>query len=173
MTSVRLFTAWVVCGFVWSSAPAWAQQQMPPGMTHEQHQKQMQKEAELKKRGEAAMGFDQDATTHQFVLAEDGGSIEVSVKDGADAKNLAAIRAHLREIAASFAQGDFSKPFQTHGDVPPGVEQMKSFRDAITYACEEIPRGARVRIRTSDPDALKAVHAFLQYQISEHRTAAR
>ena len=35
---------------------------MPAGMSHEEHQKQMQKDADLKRRGEAAMGFDQDKT---------------------------------------------------------------------------------------------------------------
>lgn len=139
-------------------------------MTHEEHQKQMQKEAELKKRGQAAMGFDQDATTHKFLVAEDGGSIEVTVKDPDDTRNLSAIRAHLNEVSASFKQGDFSKPFQTHAEVPPGVDQMKALKDAISYSYEDIPHGGRVRIRTSDPGAIRAVHSFLNYQIREHHT---
>ena len=32
---------------------------MPPGMSHEEHMKQMSKDAEMKRRGDAAMGFDQ------------------------------------------------------------------------------------------------------------------
>ena len=47
---------------------ATAGQQMPPGMTHEQHLKQMQKDAELEHRGADAMGFDQTVTTHHFLL---------------------------------------------------------------------------------------------------------
>jgi hypothetical protein len=160
-----------VCAVAQVASPAFAQHQMPPGMTHEEHQKQMQKEAELKKRGQAAMGFDQDATTHQFQVAGDGGSIEVTVKDPDDTRNLSAIRTHLNEVAASFKQGDFSKPFQTHAEIPPGVDQMKALKDAITYTYEDIPQGGRVRIRTSDPDAIKAVHSFLNYQIREHHTA--
>ena len=35
---------------------------MPAGMTHEQHQAQMKKEAELKEHGQMAMGFDQAGT---------------------------------------------------------------------------------------------------------------
>ena len=38
---------------------------MPPGMSHEEHLAQIQKEAELKKRGAAVMGFD-----YGFSLAE-------------------------------------------------------------------------------------------------------
>lgn len=58
------------------AGPVGAQHQaMPPGLTHEEHLAQLQKDAELKKRGAAAMGFDQDKTTHHFILAADGGSI--------------------------------------------------------------------------------------------------
>lgn len=142
-------------------------------MTHEEHLKQMQKEAELTKRGAIAMGFDQQATEHQFSLADDGGSIEVSVKDPGDTKNLSAIRSHLKEITSSFKQGDFGKPLQTHAELPPGADDMKARKDAIDYTYEETALGARVRIRTSDPEALKAVHSFLSYQIHEHRTGER
>jgi hypothetical protein len=79
--------------------------QMPAGMSHEEHLKQMQKDEAMKKRGAAAMGFDQEATTHHFRLAATGGSIEVTVKDIADEKTIAAIRSHLRSIAGEFAAG--------------------------------------------------------------------
>src|SRR5713226_10788970 len=71
---------------------------MPPGMTHEEHLAQMQKDAELKKRGTAVMGFDQDRTTHHFRLTPAGGAIDVTVNDPADAASLAQVRAHLKEI---------------------------------------------------------------------------
>jgi hypothetical protein len=163
--------ALAACAVVSIGAPAFGQHHLPPGMTHDEHQKQMQKEAGLKKRGAAAMGFDQEATTHQFLSSADGGSIEVSVKDAADEADLHAIRAHLQEIAAAFGRGDFSKPFQTHAETPPGVEQMKAHKEAISYTYEETPRGGRVRIQTSQSDALAAVHAFLDYQVKEHHTA--
>jgi hypothetical protein len=35
---------------------------------------------------------------------------------------------------------------------------------------EDTERGAQVVIRTADAEALKAVHAFLRFQISDHRT---
>lgn len=167
-TTAFIFTASLATAGV-PASPDFAPQQTAPAIKH-QHQAAAQKEAELKKRGAIAMGFDQDATAHQFLLAEDGGTIEVSVNDPADTANLDAIRSHLKEIAASFKQGDFSKPFQTHAEVPPGVEQMKAHKDAITYTYEETDRGGRVRIRTSNPEALEAIHTFLNYQISEHHT---
>jgi hypothetical protein len=143
---------------------------MPPGMTHEEHQAQMQKDADLKKRGMAAMGFDQDKTTHHFLLATNGGSIEVGVKDASDAESRTRVRAHLKEIAAEFAGGNFDKPFATHAEVVPGVRTMQERRASIAYAYEDTPDGGRVRISTSDGAASAAVHAFLRYQIREHAT---
>jgi len=86
MTSaLRLATTLLLTLFVLVTA-AHAQHQMPPGMTHEQHMAQMQKEAEMKAHGEQA------------------------------------------------------------------------------------DRGGIVRIATANPEALAAVHAFLEYQIAEHAT---
>ncbi|MEO8678907.1 MAG: hypothetical protein ABI665_07670 [Vicinamibacterales bacterium] len=144
--------------------------QMPAGMTHEEHQKQMAKDAELAKRGADAMGFDQALTTHHFILAADGGSIEVTVKNASDTTNLDAIRTHLKEIAGQFAAGDFGKPLMTHGEAPDGVAAMVANKSAISYGFESLPTGGRVRLRTTDAAALDAVHKFLQYQIREHKT---
>jgi hypothetical protein len=143
--------------------------QMPPGMTHEEHMKQMEKDAALKKRGAAAMGFDQDATQHAFTTTPDGGSIAVDVKDAGDVATRDQIRAHLKEIADAFAKGDFSKPFGTHAEVPPGVPVMTEKKGAISYAYADTPNGGIVRIRTKDARALEAVHAFLEYQTREHK----
>jgi hypothetical protein len=144
--------------------------QMPAGMKHEDHAKQMDSEDAMKKRGAAAMGFDQDAAVHHFRLAPDGGSIEVDVSRPADAATLAAIRTHLKAVASQFASGDFSKPLMTHGEPPPGTARMAELRSAIDYIYEDTGRGGRVRIRSSNADATRAVHQFLRYQIREHHT---
>ena len=114
---------------------------MPAGMSHEEHLKQMAKDAELKKRGTIAMGFDQDKTAHRFRTSAAGGSIEVEATDPADAASRDQIRAHLKEIAAAFAKGDFTKPFQTHAEVPPGVPSMQRLKGVVPYRYEETPRG--------------------------------
>src|SRR5438552_18541185 len=98
---------------------------MPPGMTHDEHLRQMQKEAEMKKRGNVAMGFDQDQTTHHFLLSATGGAIQVETNDPADQTSRDLIRTHLKEIASEFGKGVFDKPFATHAEVPPGVATMQ------------------------------------------------
>jgi hypothetical protein len=163
----------VVSGlFAAFTAPAMLAQhsEMPPGMTHEEHLAQMQREGELKTRGKAAMGFDQDRTTHHFRLNGTGGAIEVAASDVADEPTVTQVRTHLREIAGQFAAGDFAKPFATHGEMPPGVLMMRQRKDAITFRYEEMSTGGRVRITTSDAEVTKAVHEFLRYQIRQHAT---
>ena len=143
---------------------------MPPGMSHEEHLKQMQKDAALKKRGADAMGFDQDVTVHHFRLSPTGGSIAVEVLRPADTALRAEIRKHLELIANDFRKGDFGKPVATHAEIPPGVAVMQQRRGAITYRYEETPLGGIVLIETNDLKARSAVHAFLRYQIVEHTT---
>jgi hypothetical protein len=143
---------------------------MPPGMTHEEHQAQIKKDAELAARGAQAMGFDQDAAEHHFIVTERGGYIQVEARQGADAATRDAIRAHLRRIAQEFAQGVFEKPSATHGEIPDGVPAMQRLASAIGYRYEERPRGGRVVIEASGGEAVAAVHEFLRYQIREHKT---
>jgi hypothetical protein len=47
---------------------------------------------------------------------------------------------------------------------------MKQKRAQISYSFEELPSGGRVRIKTTDQDALKAVQDFLRFQIEDHHT---
>jgi hypothetical protein len=143
---------------------------MPKGMSHEEHLKQMEKDDSLKKRGTEAMGFDQDVTTHHFTLAPSGGSIEVTVKNEKNEAVIAAVRSHLRSIAADFARGAFDKPFQTHGELPAGAAEMQINTESIAYRYEDLPQGGVVRIVTTNNRALNAVHEFLRYQITQHQT---
>jgi len=122
------------------------------------------------KNGEKEMGFSQTATTHHFLITNDGGAIQVEANDAKDTENRDRIRMHLAEIAKEFQKGIFTTPFAVHGQVPPGVPAMDELKDNIKYTYEETERGARVRISTADPKARAAIHDFLKFQIEEHRT---
>jgi hypothetical protein len=121
-------------------------------------------------RGDKAMGFDHGKTAHHFSLMADGGTISAETLDTADVSSRDAIRRHMAHIAGAFSSGDFAMPMFIHDRTPPGVPTMKRLRAHITYTVEDTKRGARVVIRTTDPTALKAVYAFLRFQISDHRT---
>jgi hypothetical protein len=122
-------------------------------------------------RGAMVMGFDQDKTAHHFYLYDDGGAIDIAVRDGSDDKNRDAIRSHLPHIAMMFGSGDFDAPMLVHDSATvPGTAVLARRSDAIRYVYAETAAGGRVNIMTKDSAALAALHEFLRYQIREHQT---
>jgi hypothetical protein len=129
-----------------------------------------QHHAGVNARGDRVMGFDHEKTTHHFLLAKTGGSIEVTANRAEDKESREAIRGHLTHIATMFADGNFEAPMLIHDRVPPGVPVMKRKKGDIEWKYEEIENGARVVAVTKDPEALSAIHEFLRFQIADHRT---
>jgi hypothetical protein len=121
-------------------------------------------------RGDHAMGFSQETTTHHFRLSKNGGVIDVSVDDPKDAATREQIRTRLSHIVKLFAAGDFDIPMFIHDTVPPGVSTMSKLRGEIRYCYRETPKGARVQISTPNPEAVQAIHDFLRFQIADHQT---
>jgi hypothetical protein len=126
--------------------------------------------AAMNTHGDKAMGFSHEKTTHHFSLAADGGAIEVLANDPSDEATRQQIRGHLGHIAQMFQEGNFQIPMLVHGKMPDGASAMREHKAQITYVYEETNSGGRVRIQTTNADALKAVHAFLRFQITEHQT---
>jgi hypothetical protein len=117
------------------------------------------------------MGVDQYTSQHVFEDLLDGGRIILEREDSTDTAAIAQIRSHMREILADFTRGDFSKPFGVHAQQVPGTVVMAERRDSLTYEVFDRPKGAELRIMTSDAVALKAVHEFLAFQRMDHRAA--
>jgi hypothetical protein len=116
------------------------------------------------------MGFSHDKATHHFRLYADGGAIEVSANEAKDTATRDEIQGHFAHIVKMFAAGDFTAPLLIHSQNPPGSETMRRLREAIEYRLEKTAQGARIRIVTKNGEALRAVHAFLRFQISDHQT---
>lgn len=131
---------------------------------HDEHHKA------VNARGDQAMGFSHEKTTHHFLLTESGGIIRVEANDAADTQSRDQIRQHLTHIAMMFTAGNFQVPMLIHDQVPPGVPAMKQLKTAISYDFENAAQGAQIRITTKDKKAVKAIHAFLRFQISDHKT---
>jgi hypothetical protein len=124
----------------------------------------------LAHRGAQGMGFDQDTTTHHFLLRPDGGAIQVTANSAADTAAIDQIRMHLQHIRRAFQAGDFDIPGFVHDQTPPGVPAMVKLKDQIRYQYEEIAQGGRVTISSKNADAVAAVQSFLRFQITEHKT---
>lgn len=122
------------------------------------------------KRGDHVMGFSHEKTTHHFRLYKDGGAIEVAANDPKDTDSRDQIQMHLGHIAKMFAAGDFNAPMLIHDRVPPGVPALQRLKAEVKYEFQKTERGGMVRITTSNPEALSAVHEFLRFQIDDHQT---
>ena len=125
---------------------------------------------DMEQRGNKGMGFTQDKTTHHFLLNKNGGAIQVTANSGDDKANLNHIRMHLGHIRAAFKSGDFNIPGFVHDQTPPGVPAMVKLKDQIHYTYEDIANGGRVTISSANHEAVEAVHNFLRFQITEHKT---
>ena len=116
-----------------------------------------------------AVGVDPMTMAHQFEATEQGGDI-ILERDVHDEMGVTQIRAHLLMIARSFARGDFAVPGFVHEKPVPGTSVMTQLANRIAYSVEDLPHGGVIHIRTEDPEALKAIKAFIAFQIAEHRT---
>ena len=124
--------------------------------------------ADLQNRGQAAMGVDQYTSTHKFDDLGDGGRIELQ-RDANDPRDVATIRAHLKEVMAAFEKGDFRVPGFVHAREVPGTQVMAARRALIRYAYADLPQGGQIRLTTSDAEALRAIHEFMAFQRMDHR----
>ena len=126
--------------------------------------------AATQSRGAHVMGVDQYTSAHVFEDLPDGGRVILDRDDASDTAAIATIRAHMRDIAAAFRAGDFTKPFAVHAQSVPGTAVMRARRLAISYEPVDRPRGGEVRIRSNDPVAVAAIHEFLAFQRAQHRS---
>jgi hypothetical protein len=121
-------------------------------------------------RGDHVMGFFHDLTTHHFRLLTDGGEIIVVANDPNDKASIEQIRIHLSHIAGMFSTGNFNAPMLIHDTNPPGVATMMRLKSQIRYTVSDTAQGAKIRILTSSPETTDAAHAFLLFQIVDHKT---
>jgi hypothetical protein len=128
------------------------------------------KHGELEKRGDKGMGFAQGKTTHHFLLRKDGGAIQVTANSAGDKSSRDEIQMHLRHITQAFKSGEFNIPMFVHDQTPPGAATMTKLKNQIYYKYEATENGGRVVISSANADAITAIHEFLKFQITEHKT---
>lgn len=125
--------------------------------------------AAMQARGATAMGVDQYTSEHVFEPLPDGGRI-VLQRVATDSTGVAAIRAHMRDIATRFADGDFAIPGFVHAQIVPGVDVMAAKRIDIRYTADTVEGGGMVTIATSNTAAIDAIHRFLAFQRTAHQS---
>jgi len=69
-----------------------------------------------------------------------------------------------------FSEGNFNISMFVHDTTPPGVPTMERLHNEIQYQYQPTGAGGKILIETSNKAAVKAVHDFLRFQITEHQT---
>lgn len=114
------------------------------------------------------MPFDMAKTVHIFRMTESGGIQSVIVKDGSDVGQITLIRAHLRDEAGRFQQGDYSDPEKLHGITMPGLKELHLGAQRVKVSYSDLPDGGEITFETTDPHLLTAIHRWFGAQLSEH-----
>jgi hypothetical protein len=160
----------VAAGLV-AASPAWPQERKQECPMHAAHQVQAHAHADgVDARHDTVTGVSHDASVHHFVLLPSGGRIQLEVTDAADVTGRDRIRTHLERVAREFARGQFELPQHIHDRLPPGVEVMQRRKADIRYQYTPTAKGGQVEMTTANVEALDAIHAFLRFQIEDHRT---
>lgn len=141
------------------------------GMDHARHEDRPDADRSTFAEREAeVMPFDLEASMHVFEDTATGGVQRVIVRDADDAVNVASIRAHLRQEAEAFANGDFDDPAYLHGESMPGLDELRAAgsdgRLKVRYEDEDA--GGRIVYRSDDPRVVIAVHLWFQAQVIDH-----
>ncbi len=116
------------------------------------------------------VGVDPSALEHEFVLVSGGGDVILGLQTD-DEVLISQARIHIGTVADAFRRGDFAIPGFIHDKPAAGTDVMTRKRALITYTVDDIPDGAALRIRSNDPEAVRAIREFIEFQIEEHRTA--
>jgi hypothetical protein len=117
------------------------------------------------------MGVDQYTSFHQFEPLPDGGRISLQ-RDPRDSAGVSQIRSHMQTIARAFGRGDFALPGLVHARNVPGTAVMAARRSQIRYDADTLAGGGQVRLTTSDPAAIAAIHQFLAFQRQDHHSTS-
>ncbi len=123
---------------------------------------------EVTERGKHVMPFHLEKTQHIFQKTEHGGLQQVIVKDAGDSQQIGFIRQHLAQICQRFKTGDFSGQRHIHGDDMPGLAELSSQYQHVTFNYRDLPNGGEIEFSTSEPTLVEAIHRYFDAQLRDH-----
>jgi hypothetical protein len=127
-----------------------------------------QRQQVVREKGADVMPFDLDATRHNFVKSETGGVQSVLSRDSSDLTQVTAVRAHLREISAAFAAGNFTDPVTIHGADMPGIATLVANAGKVSVEYADVADGGQITYSSSDPIIVNALHDWFDAQLNDH-----
>ena len=105
------------------------------------------------------LGFTTGEIRETFIATRDGG-IEDAVVTNPSVATVRHLRALSRKRAADFARGRFVDPTNPHGDLVPGLREMRHQWNRVHVHYQDLPAGSRIRYTTNDPTMVEALHQW-------------
>ena len=106
-----------------------------------------------------AVTFTSGTVKETLIPTPDGG-IEDAVVIAPSLAAVKHLRAETRERAAAFARGNFVDPTNPHGDLVPGLREMRGQWNRVHVRYEDLPAGSRIEYTTNDPVMVEALHQW-------------
>ena len=126
-------------------------------------------QAEMLKRGDIAMEFNQSKISHQFIVTRDGGQIKISALDSNDNQTISQIKEHVKNIQKEFSEGNFNRSSFIHATAVPGTDVMTDKKDLINYGIVEMNNGSSLILKTNNTEVIDAISKFMEFQAVEHK----
>jgi hypothetical protein len=99
-----------------------------------------------------------------FVATASGG-VEYDVVLVSDLAAVRKVRSDARRRTVAFQHGRFVDPTNPHGDLVPGLREMRHQWGRLHVHCEDLPNGARIRYVTNDPVMVEALHQWFASRV--------
>ncbi len=127
-------------------------------------------EIDVNARFSKAMGTDVNKVVQHYYLVKNGGVIEFTAKDPNDTVSIAAIQKYLDLQRDQLEKGKVDVDADVHGKIPDGLLVVKRMRGEITFYTVKSDNGAVLRMFSVNEQARQAIHEFMKFQITEHKT---
>jgi hypothetical protein len=105
------------------------------------------------------IGFTTSTVRETFMATRTGG-IEDAVVTKPTAAAVLRLRSIMRKRAADFARGRFVDPTDPHGDLVPGLREMRRQWSRMHVRYQDLPGGSRIRYTSTDPTMVEALHQW-------------
>lgn len=113
------------------------------------------------------MPFDAEQAKHIFHELPSGGMFHVYTS-ATNTEQVALIQMRLRVEYDRYRTGNFSDQIRLYGADIPGTNGLSENYSKIQFIYTDLPTGAQIQFISSDPEVVRAIHAWIREQLVEH-----
>jgi len=113
----------------------------------------------------ARASFTSGVVRETFISLPSGG-VEYDTVLVPDSAAVRKVRSEARHRTIALQHGHFVDPTNPHGDLVPGLREMRHQWGRLHVRCEDLPNGSRIRYMSRDPVMVEALHQWFASRIA-------